>query len=139
VVPAVSRVLATVLLGVFKGERFGYARTAVIDGLNISFLVRPIAEDIRCVERVEDLEEVTLLIEGIGTFLLDSVCVVDRAVLNGYEIPYTTVFHVARILSGSEEYEAYIGSDIIRYWHLYLDPLTNTVRSAIGKRVRWST
>jgi hypothetical protein len=138
VVSAVVRVLATVLLGVFRGERFGYARTAIIEGLNTSFLVKPVAEDLRCVERVEGLEGAILSIEGVGTFLLDSVCVVDRAVINGYEIPYTTVFHVARVLSGSEEYEAYVGSDLIRYWRLYIDPLTNTVRSTVGRRVSFS-
>lgn len=132
-----SRVLATVLLGMFRGERFGYARAAVIDGLHTSFLVRPVADDLKCVEKVEGLEEIPIRIEGIGAFLLDSVCVIDRAVISGYEIPYSTVLHVARVLSGSDEYEAYIGLDLVRYWRLYLDPSTNTVRSAVGRKVRW--
>ncbi len=131
-----GKVLATILLGIFKRERFGYARAAVIDNLNTSFLVKPVAEDLRCVERVEGLEGVSLTVEGVGNFLLDSVCVIDRAVLNGYEIPYSTIFHVARVLSGSRDYEAYIGLDLVRYWRLYLDPATNTVRSAVGRRVQ---
>lgn len=131
-----GRVLATILLGMFKGRRFGYARAAVIEDLHTSFLVKPVAEDLKCVENVEGLEGVSLTIEGVGNFLLDSVCVIDGAVLNGYEIPYSTVLHVARVLSGSRDYEAYIGLDLVRYWRLYLDPATNTVRSAVGRRVR---
>lgn len=126
---------STLLLGLFKGSRFSYARAIVVDNINSSFIVKSVADDLRCYENIEQMEEVEVEIEGEGKYTIFSLCLLDRVVFNGYEIPSPTIVHVALPLSKLRMYEAFIGRDLITYWQLYTDPITGIVRSRIARRV----
>lgn len=126
----------TFLLGLFKGNRFSYARAIVVEGINTSFIDASVADDLRCHEKVESLERVEIEMPGMGRHSLYSVCVVDRVVFDGYEIPYPSVIHVARSSDRGRLFEAYIGKDLISYWQLYTDPARGLVRSRAARRVK---
>ncbi len=124
------------LLGLFRRNRFSYARAAVIGDVKVSFIDSSVADDLRCYEEIDLPEGLEVEVPGVGRYLLFSVCVIDRAVFNGYEIPFPTVVHVARVLSGERLFEACIGRDLIDYWQLRVDPLEGVVRSRVARRVR---
>ncbi len=127
---------ATLLLGLFRRNRFSYARASVSRDVKVSFIDASVANDLRCYEEVDLPERLEVEVPGAGRYSLFSVCVVDRVVFGGYEIPVPTVIHVARAVSGGGLFEAYIGRDLIEYWQLYVDPSEGIVRSRIARRVR---
>jgi hypothetical protein len=123
------------LLGLYRGPRFSYARAIVTNLLNISIIDNSIAKDLKCYESVSPEVEAEVVVPGLGKYDVRSVCVVDRVVFNGYEIPYPSVFHVVTTSTGPRLYEAFIGRDLINYWQLYVDPSLETVRSRMARRV----
>ena len=125
----------TLLLGLFRGSRFSYARAVVIEELNTSFIAKSVADDLRCYEDVEQLEEVTVEVEGEGGYTIFSLCLLDRVVFNGNEILSPTVVHVARFPGEPRAYEAFVGKDLIAHWQLYVDPAVGLVRSRLARRV----
>lgn len=125
------------LLGLYRGPRFSYARAIVTDLLNMSIIDDAVARDLKCYESVSPEIEAEVTIPGLGKYRIHSLCVVDRVVFNGYEIPYSSVLHVASILGESRLYEAFIGRDLISHWQLYVDPSSDTVRSRIARRVKF--
>lgn len=128
---------AVLLLGLYRGSRFSYARAMVTDLLNISIIDDAVARDLKCYENVSPEVEAEITIPGLGKYRVRSLCVVDRVVFNGYEIPYSSVLHVAPILRDQRLYEAFIGRDLISYWQLYVDLSLNIVRSRIARRVKF--
>ncbi|MEM4658996.1 MAG: hypothetical protein QW741_00385 [Sulfolobales archaeon] len=124
------------LLGFFCRSRFSYARATVVENINVSFIDESVANDLRCYEKVDLLEEVEVEVPDGGKYVIFSVCTIDRVIFNGYEISLPTVVHVARALRRSSQFEAYIGKDLINYWQLYVDPFGRIVRSRIARRVR---
>lgn len=123
-------------MGLFRENRFSYARAAVVESINVSFIVSSVADDLRCYERVDSLEGVEIEIPGEGRYELSSVCLVDRVVFNGFEIALPTAIHVATTRGPVRRFEAYIGRDLIDYWQLYVDPVGGVVRSRVARRVR---
>lgn len=126
----------TLLLGLFRENRFSYARAAIVESISTSFIDSSVADDLRCYERVDSLKEVEIEIPGEGKYVLFSVCLVDRVVFNGLEISFPTAIHVAKTQRPTPQFEAYIGRDLINYWQLYVDPTGGVVRSRVAKRVR---
>ncbi|MCS7099378.1 MAG: hypothetical protein RMH84_01255 [Sulfolobales archaeon] len=124
------------LLGLFKGSRFSYARALVTEDINTSFIDVSIAEDLKCFENVESLKEVEVSVGGVWSYAIFSLCVIDKVAFNGYEIPYQTVVHVAKPLRRNPLYEAYVGRDLINYWQLYVNSARGIVRSRIAKKVK---
>lgn len=129
-----SRPEITFLLGFFKKNRFSYARALIVESINTSFMDASVADDLKCHERVDSLEEVEICVPGGGRYVLFSVCVVDKVVFNGYEVTLPTVMHVAKAREGTRLFEAYIGRDLINYWQLYIDPSGRVVRSRIARK-----
>lgn len=131
-----SRPRVTLLLGLFRENRFSYARATIVESINTSFLNSSVADDLRCYERIDSLREVEVEVPGEGKYVLFSVCLVDRAVFNGFEIALPTAIHVAETRNPTPQFEAYIGRDLINYWQLYVDPAGGVVRSRVARRAR---
>lgn len=124
--------VSTVLIGLVRRGRFSYGRALLAPGLSYSFLLEEVAEDLMCREHIEDMRPVSIETRE-GLFRVFDVCIVDRAVVNGYTIDVPTVIHVAEQLSGQRLYEIYIGRDIVSRWGLYIDP-SGQVKTRIGRR-----
>lgn len=124
----------SILLGMFSGERFSYARALVDPGLRYSIILRDIAEDLRCFEKPDDLVEEIIKIKD-SILKIKGLCRIDQGVLNGFIISIPVILYVAEIISGEKNYESYIGRDIINAWALYIDPLKGLVISRFGRRI----
>ncbi|MCX8184413.1 MAG: hypothetical protein RMI56_06010 [Sulfolobales archaeon] len=131
-----SRPEIALLLGLFRGSRFSYARASVVKDINISFIDVSVAEDLKCYESVESISEVEISTPDEGRYTIFSLCLIDKVVFSGYEIPYQTVIHVARPIRRNPLYEAYIGRDLIDYWQLYVDYAGGAIRSRMAKKVK---
>ncbi|MEZ0289485.1 MAG: hypothetical protein ABWJ42_00125 [Sulfolobales archaeon] len=121
------------ILGVVKNNRFSYARALISPRARFSILLREVAEDLRCIERTEDLAEYEYRF-GENMLRVIGVCSVDKVVFNGYVVEIPAVFHVAESLGGEKLYEAIIGLDLISAWGLYIDLYTGVVRSRFGRK-----
>ncbi|MEM1622742.1 MAG: hypothetical protein QW780_00365 [Sulfolobales archaeon] len=128
--------MLVLLLGLFCKGRFSYARAAVVENINVSFIDESVADDLRCYEKVDLAEEVEVEVPDGGRYVIFSVCTIDKVVFDGYEISQPTVVHVAKALRRSSQFEAYVGKDLISYWQLYIDPFRRIARSRIARRVR---
>ena len=121
------------LLGLVRENRFSYARALIDPDMRFSMLSIDVAEDLRCREHAEDLGTFNVRIDEKTYKVLD-VCRVDKAVLNGYVISISTIFHIIDLRRGEGLYEAFIGKDLFISWGLYIDPYTGIVRSRFGRR-----
>lgn len=65
-----------VLIGVYKNDRFTYARAAVVPTIKISLLSKSRAEEIRCEEKLD--QEYTVYVDHVGNIIINTICVVDE-------------------------------------------------------------
>lgn len=124
------------ILGLYRGQRFGYARALLTGSIAVSLVDRVVAEDLKCYENVDPSMELEVLVPGVGECRVFSICLVDKVVFDGYEIPHPSVFHVTQIPEDRKLFEAFIGRDLIIHWHLYVDNELGVVRSRVARRVR---
>ena len=124
--------VAVVALGLFRGDRFSYARALYSPRAPTSVVCERVAEELGCVERLERRFE--MVIEGVGSVEILGVCAVDRAIIDGQLVEVPVAIHVAKMPMGSE-FDAVIGRDLDLAWRLYLDPLTNSVRSLVARPI----
>ncbi len=122
------------LLGIFKDERFSYARTAIIPEAAFSLLSSKIAFELNCIEKLE--KPFSLYFPYIGNIAIDSVCIVDKAIIDSGVIEMKTVFHIVIPEALNDcQCEAVLGRDIILWWRLVYDRLSGKVRSLIAKPI----
>jgi len=114
------------MLGLFRGGRFAFARATLVPVLGVSILASYVADELLCVERFGRGFHVE--VPGLGRLYTDSVCVVDRVLLNGENLGIRSIFHVAD-MGRYPEYEALIGRDLVYRWRLVVDRTTGRVRS----------
>lgn len=124
---------AIALLGLFSGERFSYARALYNPLSPISVVVERVARELACFEGLD--RSYRAFVEGLGEVEIFGVCRVDRAIVNGAEVDVVAVLHVAKVLEGKPQFDAVLGRDLGVAWGLYVDPLTNSVKSLYGKPV----
>lgn len=106
-----------VMLGLFKGDRFEYARALIDVNLNASVVVEPIAEALRCSEKLD--KRFSIYIPSVGFAETDGICVIDRAIINGSHIELKTIFHVIKSdILKPLHCEAILGRDIAIWWRL---------------------
>jgi len=121
------------LLGLFKGDRFAYARALYAPSVSVSVIIKKSIEDLRC---YEDLDKSYIITIGTGNEVeIKGVCVFDRAVIDGNLIELPSVIHVAEDLGQIKEFEAIIGADLIFYWGLNYNPFLGVLSSRIAKKV----
>jgi len=103
-----------------------------VDDIPYSVIDERVARELNCIEPLE--KSYRVVVEGLGPLEIYAVCRTTKALLEGQGIEVATLFHVARMPRDSE-YEALLGRDVIALWRLVYDPLTNSVRSLIGRPV----
>uniref|UniRef100_A0A7C5YYD3 Uncharacterized protein n=1 Tax=Ignisphaera aggregans TaxID=334771 RepID=A0A7C5YYD3_9CREN len=101
-----------VMLGLFKEDRFEYARALMNSKIDVSFISKTIAENLRCIEELEQYFDI--YIPTIGIVKTNKICTVDKAILNYSLIELKTVFHVIEdYILRSIQCDAIIGKDTI--------------------------
>lgn len=123
--------LGPLMLGLFKNEKFAYARTALIPSASTSIVLYYIAEELNCIESLD--KRFLMYIEGLGSFDIIGICSIDKALLDGNVIEMRSLFHVAKYKGSRLNYEAIIGKDLILYWRLIYDPYLKSVKSLISR------
>jgi len=72
------------LVGIYRDENFTYARAAIIPSLRVSFIVESKAEEIKCVEKLD--QKYVLKNDLIGIIGIDRICAIDMIVTEkGYQ------------------------------------------------------
>jgi len=123
------------LLGIFRDEKFSYARTAIVPEATFSILSSKIAFELNCIEKLE--KPFKSYFPYIGNIDIDSVCIVDKAIIDGGLIETKTVFHIVPPEALSDcQCEAILGRDIILWWKLVYDRFSGKVRSLIAKPIQ---
>jgi hypothetical protein len=121
------------LVGLFKGERFSYGRALILPRHTPSIISSRISYELNCREKLEKLFAVEVL--GIGRVLIDSLCAIDKAIVEGGIIEKVTVFYIVNEhLLKKLECDMIIGLDVISWWSLVIDTASGRVYSVIAKR-----
>ncbi len=129
-----SRVIGPLLVGLFKGMRFSYARGVLVPHVPTSIVVPRVSEELQCAEPLD--REYRIEVMGIGAFSVYAVCSVDKVIIEGDELNLKTAIHVGKpLVSENIEYELVIGRDLIDYWRLIYNPLSGSVRSLISRPI----
>ncbi|MCC6046051.1 MAG: hypothetical protein LM572_04665 [Ignisphaera sp.] len=121
------------LVGLFKGERFSYGRALILPRHTPSIISSRISYELNCREKLEKLFAVEVL--GIGRVLIDSLCAIDKAIVEGGIIEKVTVFYIVNEhLLKKLKCDMIIGLDVISWWGLVIDTASGRVYSVIAKR-----
>lgn len=115
-----------VMLGLFKEDRFEYARALMNSKIDVSFISKTIAENLRCIEELEQYFDI--YIPTIGIVKTNKICTVDKAILNYSLIELKTVFHVIEdYILRSIQCDAIIGKDTIFWWGISIETILNEI------------
>ncbi|MCS7110788.1 MAG: hypothetical protein N3D82_05330 [Ignisphaera sp.] len=106
-----------VMLGLFKGERFEYARALVDAGISASFVIDTIAEALKCSEELD--RHFNIYIPRVGSVKIDRICVIDKAIIDSSLVELKTVFNVIQSNALKPLHcEAILGRDVHIWWGL---------------------
>jgi len=112
------------MLGLFKDDRFEYARALINSKIDVSFISKTIAENLKCVEELEQYFDI--YIPAIGTVKTNKICTIDKAILNYSLIELKTIFHVIEdSILRSIQCDAIIGKDTIFWWGISIETIPN--------------
>ncbi len=121
-----------VMLGLFKGERFEYARALIDVNISVSVIIETIADALKCSEEVDKYFHIYVPITGFVK--TNRVCTIDKAIIDGSLVELKTVFHVVNNNALKPLYcEAILGRDIFLWWQLIYDEMLQRVKSLIAK------
>ena len=115
-----------ILIGFFKGDLFSYGRALIDYDYPFSVISSRIAYELRCEERLDEVFEA--VVKGLGKILINSLCVIDKAVINGDVVEKQTVFYIVKDSIVKElKCDAVLGRDVVDYWHLVVDETSKRV------------
>jgi len=122
----------TVLLGLFKGDRFSYARALYDPSKPLSIVTRRIAEELGSLEALD--RDYVVEVHGLGEFRVLGVCSVERAIVEGQLIEAPAALHVVDA-ERIGEFDALIGRDLEIAWGLYVDLFSGSLKSLYSKPI----
>jgi len=124
-----------VMLGLFRGDRFGYARALADIDATTSVILKKVAESIRCIENLDRYFDI--YIPNAGFAKTDKICVIDKAIIDGSFVELRTILYVVEndVLKPLH-CEAILGRDIFLWWRLVYDKSFQRVKSLIAQTVQ---
>ncbi len=105
------------LVGLFRDELFSYARAIYVPSVGLSVAIRRIGEELACIETLD--RSYTVDIPEVGRWVIEAICRVDKAVIQGVEVVKRVVLHIGTpIDEKTHEFDMVIGSDLAYAWDL---------------------